>query len=588
MNARSRLGAAIKGVKPAPVIGVVLVLCVLAVVVAPIGTELYASLWSATFIHQPGSWSLINYINVLTAGGSLPLLWNTLEMTFGATALAMVVGAALAWLVARTDVPFKPLIRWLPVCSLFLTALLRDIGWIELYSPRTGLVNIGLEHLLGIHTAVFNIYSMEGMIASIGFNLVPIPYFILLGPLSAMNGHLEEASRTSGAGTWKTLVRVTIPQLRPAMLSAFALTAVVVASSFETPVIIGLPAGIRTYMSAIYTSMNGGATPMYDLAAAQSATYLVFTVLLLVWYTRTTRIEKRFVLVSGRGQSREVIRLGGWRWVALAFVLLEFVVSFLQLVVVTVMVSLVAFYTVTQGFPFEHLTMTNYSSVLSTPGTLSAIEHSFYVGAAVAACTVLVALLLSVVSFKTRIRGRRLAEVVGTLPIAMPPLVFSVALLMTVLTIPGVLSLYNTVTLLVIAEVVVFLPYALRIVSSSMVSIGDELFEASAASGAGMFRTLRSIVVPIVGPSLINAGAITFILSLRELGAVILIVPLNFSVMPNQIFSIWQTGDFGEVNAFNVVSVIAMLVVLVIGLVIFGIAARGYGRFRIGHQSGAL
>jgi iron(III) transport system permease protein len=170
----------------------------------------------------------------------------------------------------------------------------------------------------------------------------------------------------------------------------------------------------------------------------------------------------------------------------------------------------------------------------------------------------------------------------------MPPLVFSVALLMTILSIPGVLSLYNTVSLLVIAEVVVFLPYALRIVGSSIVSVSDELFEASATSGAGMFRTLRSIVAPIVGPSLINAGAIAFILSLRELGAVILIVPLNFSLMPNQIFSIWETGDFGEVNAFNVISILAMLIVLLIGLAIFGLLARGYGRFRFGHHSGAL
>jgi iron(III) transport system permease protein len=573
-------------VRPTPTyLAVLAVLAVLVVVVAPIVTVILASLWSAPFPLLPGDWSLKLYEEVLTNSGSIALLGNTLALTFGASLLALVVGTFLAWAVARTDIPFAGVVKWLPLCPLLLTALLKDTGWIELYSPSTGLVNLWLRDTFGLSRSPFNIYSMWGMIASMGFNLAPIIYFILLGPLSTMSRHTDEASRTSGAGPARTFFRVTLPQLRPALISGFALTAVLAASTFETPVIIGLPAGINTYMSEIYTSIRSGGTPNYDLAAAQSVLYLVFTAVLMIWYLRTTRMEKKFVLLSGRGHDRGVTRLGKWRWLVFATILLILVLSFLQLVVITIMVSLVPFYTATNGNPFRTLTFSNYSSVFSTPGTRSAIADSFIVGALVAVVTLAVALLLAVVSFKTRIRGRRLAEVIGTMPIAIPPLVFSVALLLTVLTVPGVDRLYNTSYLLIIAEVVVFLPYGLRVISSTLVSIGDELLEASRASGAAMARTLRSIVVPVLAPALINAGAIVFVMSLRELGSVVLLVPPNMNLMPTQIFTIWGTGDFGAVSAFNVISVLSIMLVLGTGALIYRAMAHGISRFQIGRRT---
>lgn len=554
-----------KAIRPsAPRVGVAISVLILVTILAPIGTVLVGSLWSAPFIKQPGSFSLVHYITFLTSPDSRILLLATLEMTLGSAALAMAVGGSLAWVVTRTDVPLRRFIWWMPMASLFLPGLLRDIAWIDLYSPRVGLANLILMRLTGTSTPIFDIFSMAGVIVDLGSGLAPIPYLILLGPLSSMDRGVEEASRASGAGSFRTLRDVTIPLLRPALLSGLTLTAIISAEAFETPVIVGLPGGVRTFMSAIYTSMSSlGTTPNYDLASAQAVVYLALIGVLLLWYRNSTSLEGRFALIAGRGNAPARTNTGPWRYLLLVAVIVHFVVAFGQLFAITVYVSLVPYYSLTDTGPGPALTLENYQSALGAVGASGSIVSSFLVAAEVSVLCVAASTVLALVAFKTRVRGRRLAEIIGTLPIAFPPLVFSVIVLITFLSIPGMASFYNTIALLLVAEVIVFLPYGLRVISSSVISIDDQLIEASASSGASTLRTIRSIVLPLLGTALVNALTIVFILSIRELGAVALVVPPGMDLIPTQIFQLWQAGAYGAVNAFNIVFVMLSVVVLV-------------------------
>jgi iron(III) transport system permease protein len=168
------------------------------------------------------------------------------------------------------------------------------------------------------------------------------------------------------------------------------------------------------------------------------------------------------------------------------------------------------------------------------------------------------------VSFKTRLPGRRYAELVGTVPLAFPPLIFSVALLIAFLSIPGLQRFYRTPVLLLIGLVIVFLPFSLRVVSGSVIAINDQLLEASRASGAGTLRTVRSILTPILTPALASAVGIVFILSFRELGAVALVVPPGEGLMMTQTFNLWFAGNYGAVHALNVLSFLITAGVLVV------------------------
>lgn len=541
-------------------VGALITLVVMAVIVAPIVIVAAGSVWSAPFIRLAGGFTLDNYVRFLTAPDTGELLFTTLELTVGASTIAMVTGGLLAWIVARTDVPLRRLLWFLPMSSLLLTGLLRDIAWIGLYSPQVGLVNLALMRLLGLSEPVFNIFSLTGVIVTMGVSLAPIPYLILLGPLTSMNRSLEEASRASGATPMLTLWHVTLPLLRPALLSGLTLSAIIVAHAFETPVIIGLPGGVHTFMATIYSSMS--TTPNYSLASAQSMTYLALIGILLWWYRRTTSVEARFALITGRGHAPGLVRLGPWRWAMFAVVLLHFIVTFVQLLAAAVFLSLLPFFTVT-GTDLPPMSLDNYVAALNEVGTANAIRTSLGLAAQVAVLTVVTATVLSLVAFKTKMRFRRWVELVGTLPVAFPPLVFSVALLISFLSVPGMAQFYNTPMLLVLAMVVVFLPYALRVVSSAIISVDDELLEASASSGAGIMRTLGAIVMPLTATALTNAATIVLVLSFRELGAVALVVPPGMDLLPAQIFGLWQSGKYGSVYALNVLTFLFSVVALV-------------------------
>src|SRR5260221_1722098 len=273
----------------------------------------------------------------------------------------------------------------------------------------------------GLSEAPFNIFSMTGMIVNVGLNVVPLTYLLLLGPLTSLDRSLEEASRSSGRNPLGTAVRITMPLMRPALLSTLALTAVHISSAFETPILIGLPAGIATFMSAIYTAMAGGSSgPNYALASAQSGVYVLLTGVLLFWYLRSTRVESRFVLLSGRGTSRAATRLGPWRFLMLAIVLGHFLIAFVQLVGINVMVSLVPFYTVTAGNPFQTLNFDNYRAVLTSSAIAPAIRDSLQLSVVVSLLAVSAAAGLAFCRLENRMPGRRLVEHAGSLPIPVP------------------------------------------------------------------------------------------------------------------------------------------------------------------------
>jgi iron(III) transport system permease protein len=539
------------------------VVLVLALILAPLCVFLLTG-----FLSQPlgpgAQLTLGNYQSLVTDPSWWPLVESSAIFTIGASAVAMVLAVSFAWLVTSVDIPGRAVLRFLPMAVLFPSALLRDTAWIELFSPNSGLVNLAVRHF-GLPS--FDIYTMAGMIIVAGLSLMPIPYLILLAPFGNLDRSLSEASEMSGAGRLETLRKVVLPVLRPALLSALALTLIIVASAFEEPVLIGKPGGIQTYMSAIYGSMTQ-ALPNFNYAAAQASLYAALTVLLLIWYLRATRKERRFTSVSGRGHQQKVIHTR-WRYLAAAPIVLYFVIAFVMPVLTSLLVSLLPYYTVTEGNPLHLLTLDNYRGIFGDPLTRSAFVTSLAIACLAVVGTTVVGLGLSYISLKTRFRGRRVAEIVGTAPIGIPSVVFSVALLTTFVTVPGVSALYNTYVPLLAAEMIVFLPFSIRIFSSALIQLPDDLLEASRVTGAGSLQTFNKVVLPLLRPALLYAGAVVFVLSFRELGSVVLLVTPGTNLISTAIFSYWSEARFGVVAAVNMVAMIGPMIVVAVAFLLF-------------------
>lgn len=542
------------------------VMAIAAAVTIPIICLVILSLRSELSLGLSGL-SLANYYGLLSQPSAWRALENSIIFTLGGAFLAIALGSVMAWAVASVRLPFQGVLRFLPICVLILPPLVKDPAWVSLFSGSTGLVNIAWRSLTGLQTPLVDIFSMGGMIAVVGFFSAPLAYVVMLTPFESIDRSLFDASRMSGAGLATTLRTVVIPMVLPALMSATMLLVIMIASAFETPIIIGMPAGVPTLMSQSYQMVS---TPDegLNLAAAQGSLYVFLTAVMVLIYMMATRNEQRFVAISGRGHSRITIETPWLRYAMAAFVLTYVFLAFIAPLVLTILTSFTPFYSAVDGNPFGTLTLRNYRAVFGAKDVLSGIFNSAVVAALVSIGAVIAAGLLSIVALKTSSRFRRWCEFIGMAPVAIPALVYSVGLLLTVLSIPPLTQFaYGTKGLMMVAEVVVFLPIAMRVLSSTLIQVKDELLEASRMSGAGMLSTLRFVVVPIMRPAILYVAAVVFVFSYRELGAIVLLAPQNTPIVPNISFVFWVSGGYSMLAALNVITLLVPLIFIVVAAV---------------------
>jgi iron(III) transport system permease protein len=478
------------------------------------------------------------------------LLRTTLIYTVAGTVMAVAIAAMLAWITTLTNIPFARVLRVLPLAPLLFPPLLLVTAWVQLYGGRAGYVNVLLQDAFHTQHTFTDIFGLRGMIVAVGLNMVPLPYLILSAAMRSINTSLPEASYMSGASIPKTLLRIQLPLLRPALLSSLALVGLVIAGSFEIPFVMGAPKNVNTFTSRIYESLSSG-EPNFNLAAAQADVYLVLNGLLLLWYVMATRRENRFQTVSARGGNQR-IDLGRWKYLVMLVPVAYVLVAVAQLLIQSVLVSFQKFFTTTQGFPYRYWTLGNYRDMAKQNLLVESFTNTIKVDVIVTVLTVVVSLFICLVAFNTTIFGRRTLEVIATSPVAVPPVVMSVALLITVLIIPGLRSTYSTLTPVIAVEVILFIPFAVRTISGSIIQIPRELREAAAMCGAGPWRGMLTVTIPLIRQAVYSAILIVFVLSFRELAGIALLTAANAPMVASTALDYWETGQPGLVGALNI------------------------------------
>ncbi|MDG6998767.1 MAG: ABC transporter permease subunit, partial [Nitrososphaerota archaeon] len=254
--------------------------------------------------------------------------------------LGVVMGTIYSWLVDRTDVPGRSILRILILLPLGIPQFIKGLAWIFLLSPKIGIINVAFMNEFNMQTPLFNIFSLAGMILISSFGTVSLSYLIISAALRGIDPLFEESSQVSGRGTFGTFVRVVLPILRPAILAAFLLNFVGVLSLFDIAFIIGIPARILTLIVYVYTSINS-TIPDYGFGAGLSFIYLAITLGLAFVYVYTTRRSYRFRTVGGKGgMETKILGLGKWKYAGLALCLAILTISFFLLVAIIFLVSL--------------------------------------------------------------------------------------------------------------------------------------------------------------------------------------------------------------------------------------------------------
>jgi len=498
-----------------------------------------------------GQFTTQKYVAAYTDPALLGVIVNTVVFVIGSTIVATGLALVFAYLNTRTDIPFKFLFGVLAIVPMMIPHLLFSVAWGLLLNPSNGLVNVALMDALGLPDAPFNVYSLHGMILVEGLLNMPIAYLIIAPAMASFDVSLEESSRVFGAGTWRTLLRVTLPVLRPAILAAFVLGIVRSLASYAVPRVLGTPGRVEVLATYLYEMIATGYSPDYGKAAALGMSALATSVALIWAYRALTAESGRFVTISSRGWRPTVIALGRARLPLFAAVAaLSFLVVVLP-VAVLLYTSFVPYSMVPSAQAFAQMSWRHWIEVIEDPTSLLALRNSVFLAVVGATLGVVLSLFVAYVIVKLRTRAAGVLESLTYLSFSFPGIVIGVGFMWFFVQTP----LYATLTALLVGYIATYLPYGVRPLASAFVQVHAHLEESSLVCGASPMTTARRIIVPLLVPGVVSAWILMAAMFVRELTLSVVLSRPGSEVLAVQILAFADDGLWGKLSALGIIMI---------------------------------
>lgn len=509
-----------------------------------------------------GHWTLGNYAALWANARLVTVALNTAWVALFATALAVVAGFGMAWLVTRTDIPGRRLLEALAILPFLTPGIVTAIGWGILANPDNGLLNSAWRALAHSPSAPLNVYSYPGVALVLAFPASGFTYLMLLGPMRNLSASFDEAARLSGAGAVRTFRSIHLPLLWPALVPIAILAFLRAIEAFEVPVILGTPAGVVVLINYVYELLKIDTPPRYGLALALSIVIGGVAISIIALQAREAD-QQSAVSVTGKEQQGAPIRLGPW---ALPSLVLMWGYLTVAALLPLGTIAATAFMHYSGIFSLSALTLGNFAGIFGDAVTLRAIANTVIL---VVVCSTLSAAIGAAVAYvlqTRRVPAPWLIEAAILVPWALPGLIFGLAALWTYIYIPGA---YGTLASLIVAYVTMGVPIVMRSVRSVLRQLGDELEEAARVHGAGLLTTLRRVVAPLVLPAIIGAWFTLAGIFSRELAATVMLYGFGSETVSVQLLSYWDQGAGTYVAALSLLLVLFLFALYAAQQVLF-------------------
>lgn len=488
-------------------------------------------------------------------------LVNSLVFATITATLVLILGGGLAWAAARTDSAVRHFVDLFALAPILIPSVVFVAGWVLLLGPKNGMINLLLMQHIGLERAPFDVYSFAGMIWVATLQEIPLAFLWLWPTFRAMNPDLEEAALVAGASATTVMRRISLPLLRPALLSAWIIFFIYTLGALMVPLMIGLPARIILFSTEIYLAAQRVPADL-NLASAYSLLILATTIFGVHAYRRSTRDAGRFATVTGKAFNPRITALGAWRLPVTGFaVLILLLVAGLPLLVL-VWNAMMPYPQAPSARSLSLATLANFRAALEYGPAIDALVNSLWLGFAAGILATALGALIAWCTVRLRRPAWALAALdqLATVPIAMPGMIVGVSLLWFYLLVP--LPIYGTGWLFLIAYVTLHLPYAVRICASGIAQLHPELEEAGRMAGASWPIVFLRIVARLLAPSLLASLLYVALRSFREYAASIFISAPGTQVFSVLVLDMWDTGNFNKLSAY-VTMVVAVLSVIV-------------------------
>lgn len=489
-------------------------------------------------------------------------IWNSFESSALSALIALVGGSAAALILGLTDVRMKGPFTFLLLIPMMVPPHVTAIAWVQALGPSSALLqSLGMAPEIG---STHPLYSREGVIFLLGLQHAPLVFLVVLAALRSLPREMSDAARVAGSKPARMLRRIILPLLAPTLIAGYALAFVSALGNFGIPALLGIPARYTTLPVLIWQRLASfGPTVLTDMAVIASlvAVIAVAAVVLQMWLSS----RQRNALI-GPPQPPLDIRLGKVRpWVetVLAFVILATLVLPITALFATALVP-------TYGVPltFDTLTFANFAEILFRQSvTARAFINSTIVAAIAAAIIAVLAIFVAryaAAQDRNVRRVGRLMTALAEMTYAIPGLVISVAfILVFIRPLPLIdMSIYNTLTIILLAYLCAFFSIALKPVTAATLQLDQSLDEAAQVAGAGFYCRMRRITIPLIAPAAASGAILVFLTAYNEVTVSALLWSSGNETIGTTIFNYEDGGYTTLASAMAAVTIIATILLM--------------------------
>jgi iron(III) transport system permease protein len=530
-------------------------------VVAPLGILLV----TAFSVPDGPRFTLANFLEAFGQAIYRGPVANSLVYATSVGVLSMLIGAPLAWLVTRTDMPGKAIVRTLTIAAFVTPSFLGATAYVILAGPNAGLLNVLYRAVTGADGPLFNIFSMPGLIYVTSLYTFPVVFILTSAALTATPADLEDAARIAGAGRLAVMRTITLTLALPAIFGGFILAFLEALVLFGAPAMLAIPARFHVMTTQVWAFFQY--PPQVEVAAAYAMPLLLVAVVLL-WAQRRLMGRRGYTTVGGRAAAAPSIPLGPWRWVAAAGAGFVLLLSIGLPYFALLRGALAKAWGL--GWSWQNVTLRNFRYVIfEFDPTRSAIVNTLELAAVTATLAALLMGAIAYVAQRRLFAGAPALAFLAMAPLAIPGIVLSIGLFKAYSR-PPVL-LYGTIWLIFVAYLTKYLPIAYTACHAALQTVHVDLEDAARALGANRLTAFKDVTVPLFGVGLVSAWLLVFLPSLRELSSSILLFTTRSRVVAVVIYTLYEEGLWEAVSALGIL-------LLGLTLLLVAVAQRFLGR----------
>ncbi len=537
-------------------IGQILMIISAVILFITVALPMVMIVYNVFFYKGTFDWRL--FTEILMHPDNLMAMWNTIKIAFLVTVFGTITGLFFAWLIARSDIPLKGLMKSLFTVPYMFPPFIGAMAWGLLLAPRSGYINKMFMTLTGGNQPLFNINSVAGIVFVELCYYFPFVFIQVSSALERMDPTLEESARIAGAGQLTVIRKITFPLVVPAIAAGAMLILISTLSHFGVPAILGFSNNIFTLPTKIYELIykSAGSFEGIRQGASLSVLLVIVVVLALALQRRILRAG-RYDIIRGKSMRPMLIKLRRFKIPMVVVCLLSLAIIVLLPLVIIFLVGFLKAY----GLPLklENMTFNNYHHVLLVSKMArDAMKNSVVLSISAAIITMFVGTMVAYVIVKIKPKGKGILEVLGLLPYSIPGIVLAVGV---ILTWSGSfkINLYNTLWIILIAYIARYMAFSLKSASASLEQVHNSLEEAARSCGASHFGSLQDITLPLIRPGMIAGFFLIFLPAMRELTTSILLYGPFTRTLGVAIYSIKEEGNMVQASALAGIAILIII-----------------------------